>query len=256
VICLNIGENIKKYRKEKKITQTKLAALIAKSESTIQKYEGGSVVPDIVTLTKIAAVLGKSINDLVGNTPTVAEEIIDKLILMDGQPLEQIATQVGIPIDELTNYINRNKKLSLESFQKICEYRNLPHDERAFSYSNYFYETSNESFRVVVFYKYLEDQFGISLHNVNDDYNCAGHMIAKRLNINISFKETDKKTVTDIIVNLDEYKKIINFIYDYGNLYHSNFNINNLTDEEYYNLYNKIVNSLDFEIFNLIKEEK
>lgn len=163
-------------------------------------------------------------------------------------------------IDELNNYINRSKKLSLNSFQKICKYRNFTPEEEAFLYSNYFYETNNESFRVVVFNKYMCDEFATSLLNVNDDYNYAAHEAAKKLSLNISFKETDKKFVTDILVNLDKYKKIINFIYDnggsHGGLYHSDFKICNLTDEEYYNLYNKIVNSLDFEIFNLIKKDK
>ncbi|MBC8059304.1 MAG: helix-turn-helix transcriptional regulator [Clostridiaceae bacterium] len=63
---MNLSENIKKYRKEKKVTQKELAKKLNKSESTIQKYESGSVTPDIKTLTDIAEILGVTINDLIG----------------------------------------------------------------------------------------------------------------------------------------------------------------------------------------------
>lgn len=38
-----LAENIKKYRKEKHITQKQLASLIGKTESSVQKYEAGKV---------------------------------------------------------------------------------------------------------------------------------------------------------------------------------------------------------------------
>ena len=42
------GNNIKKYRKIKKITQAELANSTGKSLSTIQKYEAGDVTIPIV----------------------------------------------------------------------------------------------------------------------------------------------------------------------------------------------------------------
>jgi transcriptional regulator with XRE-family HTH domain len=61
---MSIGETIKKYRKEKKLTQKELATLIKKSESTVRKYESGSVTPDIKSLTMIAKVFNRTLNDL------------------------------------------------------------------------------------------------------------------------------------------------------------------------------------------------
>lgn len=65
-----IGNNIKRYRKEKKITQSKLAELIGKSESTIQKYESGKVTPDSKTLSEIAQALNIPITHILGITAT------------------------------------------------------------------------------------------------------------------------------------------------------------------------------------------
>ncbi|MFA9397227.1 MAG: hypothetical protein ACERKV_03045 [Clostridiaceae bacterium] len=63
---------------------------------------------------------------------------------------------------------------------------------------------------------------------------------------------TDKRAVTNIIENLDKYKEILTFIYD-KELYHKDFDFNKLSDEQYYTLYTKLVETLDFEIFKLIK---
>jgi transcriptional regulator with XRE-family HTH domain len=54
----NIGNAIKKARKEKKLTQKQLGDIIGKAESTIRKYENGSIeIPNSV-LTEIGRVLG------------------------------------------------------------------------------------------------------------------------------------------------------------------------------------------------------
>ena len=62
----DIGLNIKKYRKEKGLTQEDLANKIGKSKSTIEKYENGSVLPSIFNVAKIAIVLGISNTDIIG----------------------------------------------------------------------------------------------------------------------------------------------------------------------------------------------
>jgi transcriptional regulator with XRE-family HTH domain len=66
VNLLNIGENIKKYRKEKKLTQPQLASLINKSESSVRKYENGEVTPSMVILNEIADALDVQLKDLLG----------------------------------------------------------------------------------------------------------------------------------------------------------------------------------------------
>ncbi|MBU3203741.1 helix-turn-helix domain-containing protein [Clostridium algidicarnis] len=62
---MSIGENIKKYRKDRKITQIQLARMIYKSESTIQKYESDLVTPNIEILGKIAEALDVTLASLI-----------------------------------------------------------------------------------------------------------------------------------------------------------------------------------------------
>lgn len=52
------------YRKEKGITQRELAKELGVSQPTITQYESGARKPDIVTLKKLAAILGCTTDQL------------------------------------------------------------------------------------------------------------------------------------------------------------------------------------------------
>ncbi len=62
---MTVNQKIRVLRKEKKITTTKLAELIGISQSSVVRYENGSVkyVP-LELLSKMAAVFECSLNDL------------------------------------------------------------------------------------------------------------------------------------------------------------------------------------------------
>lgn len=63
---MSIGENIKKYRKQNKLTQKELGKEIGKSPVTVRHYESGYIEPPTSVLRNIANVL---------NIPT--EKLID-----------------------------------------------------------------------------------------------------------------------------------------------------------------------------------
>ena len=62
----NIGLNIKKYRKEKGLTQTELADKLGKTLRTVQKYESGEILPSINNVYEIAKALEVFSNDIIG----------------------------------------------------------------------------------------------------------------------------------------------------------------------------------------------
>lgn len=62
-----IGNQIKKYRKEKGITQKQLGELLGKTESSIQKYEAGKTDISINVLFDLSAVLDVDLYDLIDN---------------------------------------------------------------------------------------------------------------------------------------------------------------------------------------------
>lgn len=280
---MNIGENIKKYRKEKKLTQIGLADEIYKSESTIQKYEGGSVAPDIKTLTDIAKALGVDLWDLVSDekeveaakeaqnitrnfkhNPNISSKLDTQYILkksFNGNDLKELSKTLNIPFYELENAINSTSKLSLDSFQKICAYLKLANEEEAFWYANYLCDANREPFKVVAFYKYLIREYGTKYNSINDGYIDACEAFCNKFgyNFNLDSYSLDKSLVTDVVNNLDEYKKIIINMYNnylYSDLVHENVNIDNLTDEEYYTIYKELIETLDIQLFKIEKSKK
>lgn len=64
---MTLGDNIKKYRKENKLTQMELATLTNKSKSTIEKYESNKVTPSLKILDKIAQALDVTRDELMGS---------------------------------------------------------------------------------------------------------------------------------------------------------------------------------------------
>jgi transcriptional regulator with XRE-family HTH domain len=65
-IISNVSKNIKRYRKDKKLSQDKLSKLADVSQATIIKIESGGIQsPTIDTVQKIAKALGISVNDLI-----------------------------------------------------------------------------------------------------------------------------------------------------------------------------------------------
>jgi len=66
---LEIGKEIKQYRKKAKMTQQQLADSIGKTESSIRKYEKGLVSIPLETLQKIATALGVDTLKLLVNAP-------------------------------------------------------------------------------------------------------------------------------------------------------------------------------------------
>lgn len=59
---------LKKIRKEKNISQEKIAKKINTTQSTISDYERGKTEPDLATLEKIANILGCTTDELIGRT--------------------------------------------------------------------------------------------------------------------------------------------------------------------------------------------
>jgi len=69
-----IGENIKRLRQEKRLTQEALANIIGISFQAVSKWECGDAYPDITLLPVIANYFGVTIDELLGNDKIKAEE--------------------------------------------------------------------------------------------------------------------------------------------------------------------------------------
>lgn len=64
-IKTNFSQNLIKLRKEKNLTQLQLAEKLNYSDKAVSKWEVGSVLPDVETLTHISEFFGITVNDLI-----------------------------------------------------------------------------------------------------------------------------------------------------------------------------------------------
>lgn len=77
---MSISDNIKKYRKEKKLTQKQLADMIDKKEITIRRYEKGDIIPHIPVIEDIARALDCQYTDI-----AISDEDWKRFIDMDNK---------------------------------------------------------------------------------------------------------------------------------------------------------------------------
>ena len=119
---MNIGENIKQFRKNKKITQKELAEKIGVTDSAITKYEKGDREPNIETLNKIATALGVTINDLVKNEEKASNKNSIGIRFLDRSKLPDEKEQIIKVVEEMYEFINAtNDENQLEEFYDLVQ---------------------------------------------------------------------------------------------------------------------------------------
>lgn len=81
-------DNLKKLRKEKKITQEELSKIIGVERSSIGKYESSGVIPSVDVLNKIADYFNVSVDYLLGRSNAPANPI-DPFSFANIQPIKK-----------------------------------------------------------------------------------------------------------------------------------------------------------------------
>lgn len=74
-----IGENIKRLKKEKKVTQEKLAEVFNVTPAAVSKWENNETYPDITLLFPLSHFFGVTIDELMGYDYLAVEEEIKKV---------------------------------------------------------------------------------------------------------------------------------------------------------------------------------
>lgn len=77
---MKIGEVIRKYRKEKQMTQEEMAGCLGVTAPAVNKWENGNSYPDILLLAPIARLLGISTDMLLSYKEDLTDEEINRLL--------------------------------------------------------------------------------------------------------------------------------------------------------------------------------
>ena len=76
-----LGEKIKQYRENKKMTQNEIAEILGVKPATVSKYETGTIEPNIETLKKLAEIFEVSIDELLNDKKDELD--ISKINILD-----------------------------------------------------------------------------------------------------------------------------------------------------------------------------
>jgi transcriptional regulator with XRE-family HTH domain len=109
----NIGETLKKLRKDRKLTQGELAKLINVERSTLANWERGAKQPSLNILVQYARLFGVSLDELagLGCPPKVQVKIIYDHMLSD--PLVNLlAERTNIPARVLAAFIAAMREIT------------------------------------------------------------------------------------------------------------------------------------------------
>ena len=95
---LNISNNIVQLRHEKKITQEQLAEFIGVTKASVSKWENNQSIPDITILPQLATFFDVTVDELIGYTPQLSKEQIQKLYQKFGKkfaenPFEEVMSE-------------------------------------------------------------------------------------------------------------------------------------------------------------------
>ncbi|MBR5460084.1 MAG: helix-turn-helix transcriptional regulator [Clostridia bacterium] len=77
---LNIGDTIKRYRKEREITQEEFAEILGVSCQSVSRWENNSCYPDIELIPTIAAFFGISTDKLMGVDEAAEKKAVDRYL--------------------------------------------------------------------------------------------------------------------------------------------------------------------------------
>lgn len=133
---MKTGELIKKYRKEKKITQQELANLINKSKSTIEKYESNKIesIP-VNTLIDISKALGINSMDLI-------EE-------KEREQIKSISKKASIKINNIVKSIILGDNYICET--NMCKDENFSNEtEESIKYIENIYKNAFKPYRNII----------------------------------------------------------------------------------------------------------
>lgn len=121
---MELGEVIRKYRKEKKMTQEEMAGRLGVSAPAVNKWEKGNSFPDITLLAPIARLLGITTDTLLSYRETLTEQEIHRIIrdLCEAMQTEDYDSAFRQAEEKLQEYPNCDRLLFLTT-QVLDSYR-------------------------------------------------------------------------------------------------------------------------------------
>lgn len=133
---MSIGDNIRKYRNAKGISQKELGRISNTAETTVRQYEGGKRTPRIEQIEKIAKALEVTPFQLMGtvywdtkhpelNTDATQYEAFVSLL----EALNYVVDEVSVPVKEIDGVPGETFEFNISSGKKTVTFTELEFEE-------------------------------------------------------------------------------------------------------------------------------
>ncbi|MDD3919820.1 MAG: helix-turn-helix transcriptional regulator [Eubacteriales bacterium] len=138
---MQIGEVIRKYRLEKKMTQEEVARRLGVTAPAVNKWERGNTMPDITLLSPIARLLAISLDTLLGHTDALPQTQANQLVREASEKLktEPFETVFQWAKEQLQTYPNSDY-LTFYMARMLHGYLQMQGTKDAEKYVPYFVE--------------------------------------------------------------------------------------------------------------------
>lgn len=190
-----LGEKIKKYREEKKITQVEVAKVLGVKPATVSKYEAGTLEPNIESLKKLAELFEISVDELLREDEFDVSKINILEVLREQKSMKlkgNLYHNTQIIFAYNTNHIE-GSKLTEDQTRYIYETNTLLTEKESITNLDDIIETSNH-------FKLVDYMIDIADKKLTQDMIKEFHKILKE-GTSDSRKEW---------FNVGEYKKLSN----------------------------------------------
>ncbi len=190
-----LGEKIKKYREEKKITQVEVAEILGVKPATISKYEAGALEPNIESLKKLAELFEVSVDELLKEDEFDFSKINVLEVLREQEEMQlkgNLYHNTQIIFAYNTNHIE-GSKLTEDQTRYIYETNTLLTEKESITNLDDIIETANH-------FKLVDYMLDVADKELTEEMIKEFHKI---------LKEGTSDSIKDWF-NVGEYKKLAN----------------------------------------------
>lgn len=169
-----LGEKIKKYREEKKITQVEVAKVLGVKPTTVSKYEAGTLEPNIESLKKLAELFEISVDELLREDEFDVSKINILKVLREQKSMKlkgNLYHNTQIIFAYNTNHIE-GSKLTEDQTRYIYETNTLLTEKESITNLDDIIETANH-------FKLVDYMLDIADRELTDDMIKEFHKILK-----------------------------------------------------------------------------
>lgn len=111
---MDFAKNLRKFRKQKKLSQEKLGAILGYHPSAIANYESGRNMPSLKDLIKLASVLEVSLDELVGLVSKAEQTEQAERLSEESEPKIELTKQEQQLLDDFWNLKEKEQEIALK----------------------------------------------------------------------------------------------------------------------------------------------